>query len=361
MTVRTPVEIAIVCYPGAQETCIHGLTDLFMYADYFARMHAAGVPPSTPSPATRDDQPYLCTTHLRESSDRSDFKSPPDASDATSLVIIPAFQLGPPAPNYSRQTAAWVARRHSEGAVIAAVCGGVFLLADSGLLNGRRVTTHWMFAAELQRRHPGLRVDSDRAVIADADIITAGGVLAWADLGLTLVERLLGRTVMCSTARFMLMDPPGREQSFYGEFTPPLRHGDKTIVSIQHWLHANSAATCPVAELAEHAGLGARTFLRRFVKATGMKPSEYHQRLRVARSRELLEFTRDTVEQIAVAAGYEDTRGFRRTFKRMIGLSPAEYRRRFQRLGSQIERRHSRGDEGNPKNGGFTPRGATRA
>jgi len=347
VTARTPVEIAIVCYPGAQETCIHGLTDLFMYADHFARMHAAGEPPSTPSPATGSEQSHIRTTHVRQRSDRSDFEDLPAVTD-TSFVIIPAFQLGPPEPDYSRQTSAWVARRHSEGAVIAAVCGGVFLLADSGLLNGRRVTTHWMFAAELQRRHPDLRVDSDRAVIADTDIITAGGVLAWADLGLTLVERLLGRTVMCSTARFMLMDPPGREQSFYGEFTPPLRHGDKTIISSQRWLHANSAATCSIADLAERARLGSRTFLRRFVKATGMNPSEYHQRLRVARSRELLEFTRDTVEQIAVASGYEDTRGFRRTFKRMIGLSPAEYRRRFQRLGSQIERRYSRSDEGNP-------------
>lgn len=85
--------------------------------------------------------------------------------------------------------------------------------------------------------------------------------------------------------------------------------------------------------LAKRAGLGARTFLRRFVRATGMKPSEYHQRLRIARSRELLEFTRDTVEQVALAVGYEDTSGFRRTFKRVIGLSPAEYRRRFEQSG----------------------------
>ncbi|HEY5807495.1 MAG TPA: helix-turn-helix domain-containing protein, partial [Povalibacter sp.] len=135
----------------------------------------------------------------------------------------------------------------------------------------------------------------------------------------------------CSTARFMLMEPPGREQRFYGEFTPPLLHGDKAILTTQHWLQANASVACSVGALAERAGLSMRTFLRRFVKATGMKPSEYQQRLRISRSRELLEFTRDTVEQIAAAAGYEDSRGFRRTFKRMIGLSPAEYRRRFQR------------------------------
>jgi transcriptional regulator GlxA family with amidase domain len=203
------------------------------------------------------------------------------------------------------------------------------LLAESGLLDGRRVTTHWKFSAELRRRFPGLRIDADRLVVDEHDIVTAGGVLAWIDLGLTLVERLLGRTVMISTARFMLVDPPGREQRIYDEFAPPLQHGDKAVLALQHWLQANTGTSCSVDELAKHAGLGKRTFLRRFVKATGMKPSEYLQRLRIARSRELLEFTRDTVDQVALAVGYEDPRGFRRTFKRVIGLSPAEYRRRF--------------------------------
>jgi transcriptional regulator GlxA family with amidase domain len=346
--VTAPIEIAIVCYPGAGSACIHGLTDLFLYADHFAREHAATstaeassqVAVRTGNGAVREnDRPFVRITHWRQRADGSDmecsFESLPEVSNTFRLVVLPGCQIAPPAPGSLTQAAAWVAGRHAEGATVAAVCGGVFLLADSGLLNGRRATTHWMFAGELQRRHPGLRVDPDRLVIDDSDIITAGGVLAWADMGLTLVERVLGRTVMCSTARFMLMDPPGREQRFYGEFTPPLSHGDKTIVSIQHWLQANSTVPCSVADLAERANLGTRTFLRRFVKATGMKPSEYHQRLRIARSREMLEFTRDTVDQIAVAAGYEDPRGFRRTFKRVIGLSPAEYRRRFQRAGAR--------------------------
>jgi transcriptional regulator GlxA family with amidase domain len=307
--------------------------DLFTYADHFARVHACETPPGTPFPATFGDHPFVRTTQWRQPSDSSELEraGTPTATGRPALVIVPASQLGPPASKHSPETTAWLTRMHAEGTAIAAVCGGVFLLADSGLLDGRRATTHWMFAAELKRRFPNLQVDADRVVIDDSDIITAGGVLAWADLGLTLVERLLGRTIMCSTARFMLMDPPGREQRFYGEFTPPLLHGDKSILSTQHWLQANSSTACSIGTLAERAGLSMRTFLRRFIKATGMKPSDYQQRLRVSRSRELLEFTRDTVEQIAAAAGYEDPRSFRRTFKRMIGLSPAEYRRRFQR------------------------------
>lgn len=340
VTSRGPIEITIACYPGAQETCIHGLSDLFMYADYFARMHAASRIPGTPLPAAVSERPFLRTTchwpatRQKESNATVPGDREPDERTPT-VVIVPAYQLGPPDARHASDTIAWVMRKHTQGAIVAAVCGGVFLLADSGVLNGRRVTTHWAFAAELRQRHPQLRIESERLVVDDGDVVTAGGVLAWADLGLTLVERLLGRSVMCSTARFMLMDPPRSEQRYYGDFSPWLRHGDEAIVSIQHWLQGNAHVTTSVAALAERAGLGARTFLRRFVRATGIKPSDYQQRLRIMRARELLECTRRTVDQIAVATGYDDTRGFRRTFKRVVGLSPAEYRRRFQASSAQ--------------------------
>ncbi len=340
LTVCAPIEIAIVCYPGAQATCVHGLTDLFTYADYFARMHAAQSPAATPLPPGPNDETFLRITHWRvppgDVELECEFASCPGSGGKFELVIVPACQLGPPESNYAPRVAAWASRLHSEGAIIAAVCGGVFLLAETGLLKGRRITTHWKFAAELRQRFPELQIEADRLLIDEGDVVTAGGVLAWIDLGLTFVERLLGRTVMATTARFMLVDPPRREQRLYDEFAPPLQHGDKAVLGIQHWLQANASASATVEALSERAGLGARTFLRRFVKATGMKPSEYHQRLRIARSRELLEFTRDTVDQVALAVGYEDASGFRRTFKRVIGLSPAEYRRRYQRRATPV-------------------------
>lgn len=341
VTERAPIEIAILRYPGSQAASIYGLTDLFTYADYFARMHADQLPAEIPRPAAPGDRPFVRVTYWGERPDSADLGCVPEGGagthDQPAIVIIPACQLGPPEPNSSPRAASWVAQRHADGAVIAAVCGGVFLLAESGLLNDRRATTHWKFATELRRRYPDLHVDSDRLVIDEPDIITAGGVLAWIDMGLTLVERALGPTVMSTTARFMLVDPPGREQRLYDEFSPPLLHGDKAVLAVQHWLQTDTTGACSVSALAEHAGLGTRTFLRRFAKATGMRPSEYHQRLRVARSRELLEFTHDTVDQVALGVGYEDTRGFRRIFKRVTGLSPAEYRRRFQRPAMRIE------------------------
>jgi transcriptional regulator GlxA family with amidase domain len=317
---KKPIEIAIAQFAGAQATSVHGLTDLFSYADFFARQHAGSA------------DPVLRVTHW-QSDDRGRvrcaFETSAGDGRLPEVVILPACQIAPPQPRIAPECVAWVRERHSSGAIVAAVCGGVFLLAESGLLAGRRATTHWMFAEELQRRFPDIAVNPDLLVIDDHDLITAGGVLAWADMGLKLVERLLGATVMRSTAHFVLMDPRGREQRYFGNFAPRLQHGDKAILSVQHWLQANPARTDSITSLAARAGLGARTFQRRFVAATGVTPGEYQQRLRIARGRERLEFTRDTIERIASSVGYEDAGTFRRVFKRVLGLSPADYRRRF--------------------------------
>jgi transcriptional regulator GlxA family with amidase domain len=174
-------------------------------------------------------------------------------------------------------------------------------------------------------------------VIDYGDVLTGGGVLAWADVGLRLVERFLGPSIMMETARYMNVDPPGREQRFYSGFEPRTKHGDEAILKVQHWLAAERESAVTVADAARRAGLEPRTFLRRFVQATGMRPSEYQQRLRISRARELLEFSRKSVDGIAVSVGYEDVGGFRRAFHKIVGLTPSDYRRRFSRLSRKSE------------------------
>ncbi|BBK34054.1 AraC family transcriptional regulator with amidase-like domain [Stella humosa] len=323
MRADRPAEIGLIRFPGSQATTVHGLTDLFSYANHFAGARGGRTTPALRVRHWQADpgsDTVACT-----------FDSHPGPDGPPAVVILPATQMAPMAPGCSPASVEWVRARHAQGAIAAAVCGGVFLLAESGLLAGRRATTHWMFAEELGRRFPGIAIEPERVVIDDGDIVTAGGVLAWADLGLSLVDRLLGPTVMLDTARFMLFDPAGREQRFYSGFAPRLQHGDRAILGVQHWLQTQATQPVAVADLAGRAGLGQRTFLRRFVKATGLRPTEYHQRLRIARARELLEFGGDTVERIAAVVGYEDAGGFRRVFKRVMGLSPADYRRRFGR------------------------------
>jgi AraC-like DNA-binding protein len=184
-------------------------------------------------------------------------------------------------------------------------------------------------ARSLAARFPAIRIDTGRLIIGDGDIITAGGVMAWVDLGLNLIERFLSPTVMLETARCFLVDAAGREQRFYSSFAPQLGHGDKRVLQIQHWLQQH-AAECPsVAAMATRVSLGKRTFLRRFHKATGMTPTRYLQYLRVGKARESLEFSMSTVNEIAWMVGYEDPGSFRKVFQRIMGLSPGHYRRRF--------------------------------
>lgn len=318
-----PIEVAILRFPGAQATSMHGIADVLAYAEHFARERAGSEGPfmrvSQRIPGPSDDDRIACEVAGRT--------APPVAP---TIVVLPAVQAGPVPRGHASSSLAWLRRVHADGAVVSAVCGGVFLLADAGLLAGRRATTHWMFAAELERRHPDVKLDVSRMVVDDGDIVTAGGVLAWADLALTLVDRLLGREVMLDTARFINAEPPRAEQRIYGDFAPSLTHGDAAILLVQRWMQAHPVTPLSVTALADRAGLGARTFLRRFVKATGLTPGDYHRRLRITRGRELLALTRDPVEAVAASTGYDDAAGFRRTFKRVVGLSPAEYRRRFQ-------------------------------
>lgn len=153
--------------------------------------------------------------------------------------------------------------------------------------------------------------------------------MAWTDLGLRLVDRYLGAAVMLDVARTLLIDPPGRQQRYYSSFSPRMTHGDAAVLVVQQWLHDTHAKQVASAELAQRAGLEERTFLRRFQKATGMTATEYCQRVRVARAREILQASNVPLERIAWDVGYSDPGSFRKVFSRIVGLSPGEYRRRF--------------------------------
>ncbi len=317
------VEIGIVLYPGVQMAAALGLTDLFGVADRLARKK-------------RQDQntPLLRVSHWgREGQAETPvrvFDTAPSAEGAPTVLILPPA-LGDP---ISRETAAlygdWLRESHGSGITLASVCAGALLLGESGVLATREVTTHWTYGDLLRERFPDVaRVDTDRLVIDDGDIITAGGVMAWTDLGLKMVDRFLGPTVMIETARHLLVDPPGREQRYYSTFSPKLTHGDAAVLKVQHWLQATGAQETSLAALAERAGLEERTFLRRFQKATGLTTTEYVQRLRVGKAQELLQFSTSPIDRIAWKVGYADTGAFRKVFARIVGLTPNEFRRRF--------------------------------
>lgn len=321
MATDDPFEIGIVLYRDVQLAAVHGLTDLFGVADRIALQHRTG------------KARLLRVSHWR--SDAADtlpvrvFDTAAGAAGAPSVLILPPSLGDPPGPEKAAPFAGWLTTQHRAGATLCSVCAGAFLLGETGLFSGRMVTTHWAYAEPFQIRFPEARLDVDRLVIDDGDIITAGGVMAWTDLGLKLVDRILGPTVMIETARLLLVDPPGREQRYYSAFSPRLTHGDAAVLKVQHWLQRTGAKDIALATLAGLAGLEERTFLRRFFKATGLTSTEYCQRLRVGKAQELLQFSKSPIESIAWEVGYADTSAFRKVFARITGLTPGEYRRRF--------------------------------
>ena len=263
----------------------------------------------------------------------------PGIDSRPDVLIAPAIAPGPlPCPlegDEAAPFAKWLAERHAEGATLASTGCGAFVLGAMGLLSGRSITTHWSVAGEFQSRFPDVKVDAGKLIIDDGEILTAGGMMAWADLSMRLIDRLLGSTVMLEAAQFWLIDPGGREQRNYSTFAPRLAHGDEAILKLQHKLQANPARLITVPNMAREAGMEQRTFLRRFKAATGMKPTEYVQHLRISKAREYLQFTKSPVDQVAWKIGYGDVAAFRRLFHRLVGLSPSEYRRRFKADGGE--------------------------
>lgn len=312
------VQIGILLYPGAQRAAVYGLSDIFTVANQLRREHATTLLPEIHVSQWQLDAlgQVSCADALHDAQRPAIVIVPPclgDHLDAlTARPLIPAIT-------------SW----HANGAIITSVCAGVYLLAEAGLLNGRSATTHWSLARDLAKHYPAIAVDADKMIIDHGDVITAGGLMAWTDLGLTLVERLLGPSLAAETARFLVLDQPRHSQQCFKRFVPNLTHGDEAIVKAQHWLHAHDGRIEGIQQLAAYINVGERTLLRRFRHATGLTPTEYCQGLRIGKACELLELTNRSIEHIAWTVGYRDTGAFRRLFSKATGLAPAHYRRRF--------------------------------
>ena len=314
------VELGILIYQGAQLAAVHGLTDLFGVANRIAAEHQSA------------QLPTLRVSHWQVDTQGTPvrvFDTQPGPDRPLAAVLVPpsvgefSEEHTPPA------LLEWLRRQHAAGTVLAGVCIGSIMLARSGLLDGRSATAHWSSADSFAIRFPAVRLEADKPIVDDGDLITTAGLMAWSELGLRLVERLLGPSIAADTARFLVIEHSDSASQCGSNFAPILTHGDAAILKVQHWLQASGAVDVRVAAMAQEAGLEERTFLRRFRSATGLKPTEYCQHLRVGKARQMLEFTNGTIDHIAWTVGYQDPSAFRATFKKITGLAPSDYRNRF--------------------------------
>lgn len=333
MAPELPVpEIAIVVREKTLLGIVHGLTDLFRITDDLSRSRDGS------------NRQVLRVSHYADSGEGGIVRTfdslaetgQPDDQSCARVVIIPPRETALLGIESGPKWSDWLIAQHAGGAILTSVCGGTFLLAQTGLLDGRRASTHTCNTTDLSTQFPSIDVDVDAVRTEDDDIITVGGIMAWTDLALLIVRRLLGAAAMEDTANFMMIDPPKGEQRFHKTFLPDLNHGDSAILKSQYELHARSPSGISVGDMAAWSGLELRTFTRRFQGATGLRPNEYRSKLRMEKARELLEANAVGISEIAFEVGYNDPISFRQAFVKEMGLRPSEYRKKFGHSSMQV-------------------------
>lgn len=246
--------------------------------------------------------------------------------DADTIVLPGMSDIDRPISQPLLRAVTAAARR---GARVASICTGAFLLAATGLLDGRRATTHWLASSELARRHPNVSVDPDVLYVDEGQLLTSAGAAAGLDLCLHLVRRDYGAAVAADAARLSVM-PLERSggQSQFITHAEPAPHG-ASLELLLPWLEKHLAEPLSVALMARRAALSVRTLNRRFREQLGMAPLHWLLRARVRRAQSLLEITKHSVELVAEKVGFGSVSAFREQFQKIVGTSPQAYRRTF--------------------------------
>jgi transcriptional regulator GlxA family with amidase domain len=252
----------------------------------------------------------------------------------TDIAIVPSVLLRPEGWVKGRypRLVEWLAAMHARGAVLCSACSGVFLLAETGLFDGRDATVHFDYAQAFATAYPAVTVHPERVLIISGtreELVSSGASTSWHDLVLYLTARYAGTSTAQAIARLFALQWHQNGLAPYIVFEGRDDHGDGEIQSAQAWLRDHFSVANPVEEMISRSKLAERTFKRRFASATGLTPIAYVQRLRIEEAKRRLERTDAPIDEISWQVGYEDPAFFRRLFRRITGLAPGAYRRRF--------------------------------
>ncbi|WP_417880457.1 GlxA family transcriptional regulator [Vibrio sp.] len=302
----TKISIGICEYPSVLKSAVYGLEEMFLLASRVCREQGIEVlfEPVIISHDELIEGPY--TVVLLPPASIDDYYLAPEAK----LID-------------------WLREQYSKGTVLSSACAGVFILAATNLLDKRDATTHWALADTFTKMFAEIPLNSNKILIDHGDIVTAGGMMSWLDLGFELISKYSSPRVVSLLGKTLVIDTAHREQSYYQQFKPSFAHGDLMIVSVQQIMHQSYTAPLSIHQLAKQVNLTERTMQRRFLKATGYNPNQYLQRLRVQNACDYLESTNRSFEWIANQVGYEDISACRKVFINIVGLTPREFRKRF--------------------------------
>lgn len=259
----------------------------------------------------------------------------------TDLIVIPAI-----APNFTKiedQNTAlveWISDQYKNGADVASMCTGAYILASTGLLDSKSCSIHWNTVANFKKLFPKVNVRAEKIITDEHGIYTNGGGYSFLNLLLYLVEKYYDRQTAIYCSKIFQIDIDRETQSDFIIFNGQKSHGDEMIIQAQEYIEKNFSEKISMEELSRKLTVGRRSFDRRFIKATGNTPLEYQQRVKIESAKKELEVSRKTINEVMYETGYSDVKAFREIFRRITGLSPIEYRNKYNKTGITAKQHH---------------------
>jgi len=318
--------VTILGLYNSMATTIFGPMDILNQAGRL--WNRVGNSPPTPffdvNIASADGQPIRCTNNVLIQPHCSI-----NTIDQTDLVIIASATYIKQILQKNPELVPWILGQYNRGAHVASICTGAFLLAETGLLDGKSATLHWGFTQMFRKRYPRVNLDQDQMFIDHGRLYCSAGVNAGMDLSLYLVEKFCGRQYAVESAKTMVLDLGRELQTPYRRFLFTKDHGDSSVIKAQNWIEQRHTQSIDYDRLAEKFRMSRRSLERRFKQATGVTPLGYLQQLRVETAKRQLEEGTQTFNEITYQVGYEDIPFFRKVFVRLTGLRPKEYQQRF--------------------------------
>lgn len=256
-----------------------------------------------------------------------------DEVNKTDLIFIPAF-YGDTIEflETNEPFTAWIKKQHKKGAEVVSLCVGAFMLAETGLLDGRKCSTHWQAADEFREMFPAVDLVTDKIITEEDGIYTSGGATSYWNLLLYLVEKFTDRETAILTSKIFAIDIKRDSQSQFMIFKGQRTHADEDVKKAQKFIENNFQEKFTVDELSAECAISRRSLERRFKKATSNTVSEYIQRVKIEAAKKSFETSRKNISEVMFDVGYTDTKAFRGIFKRITGMTPFDYRSRYNKI-----------------------------
>lgn len=248
----------------------------------------------------------------------------------TDLIILPSLNhCYEKAVKDNKPIINWLLDRYREGAEIASICTGAFLLASTGLMNGKSCSTHWSAAEDFRDFFPEVILQTDQLITDENGIYTNGGAYSFLNLVIYLVEKYYDRQTAIFCSKVFQIEMDRKSQSAFIIFTGQKLHGDDMVKKAQCFIETHIHEKISVEHMSSQFNVGRRSFDRRFIKATGNTPLEYAQRVKIESAKKAFESSRKTIQEVMYDVGYSDLKAFREVFRKVTGLSPLEYRAKY--------------------------------